>query len=340
MTVPDDLSLASLPTTLETKLIFIDVCIFRNAGFNVQTSAFEQIRKLCNRRELFLYTTTITNREIGAQIKAFCDETFNNLNTFRKRTVKLHLFQRNFQKKISRVTASHIANETQKTVDRFLKSAKTTALPIPRDSVDRVFSKYFERQKPFGVGKKKSEFPDAFTIEALLALKKKLYVISADEDFDGLDPLLIRAKSLDEFLNLYNSHLSNIPQFIRDLVRKHQSAVVKWALEEFAKIPITRQGGEPVGGADVSLQDITDINVLSLRRNRAEVSLEILFHVSGGETDLGHWGAEVDAAFEEDVTALANIEITFDISDKDKFNVRKALMKSPSEITVDNEFEF
>ena len=75
------------------------------------------------------------------------------------------------------------SNETLKCqLSAFLNEVSATVLPTSEVSIEAVFDKYFGKRPPFGGGKKKTEFPDAFTIEAIEAWCKendeRIYVVS------------------------------------------------------------------------------------------------------------------------------------------------------------------
>ena len=71
--------------------------------------------------------------------------------------------------------------------DKFLERANVTILHTDGVRPSSVFQEYFSVEPPFSHGKKEKEFPDAFAIETLLQLSeqrgKKVYVVSADDDF-------------------------------------------------------------------------------------------------------------------------------------------------------------
>ena len=69
---------------------------------------------------------------------------------------------------------------------------KSHAFIIPTtycDNVGEVFDKYFSKKKPFGIEKKKDEFPDAFIIQSLEkyckknSLNQKIKVLTTDRDY-------------------------------------------------------------------------------------------------------------------------------------------------------------
>lgn len=66
----------------------------------------------------------------------------------------------------------------------FLRSARVTEIPLTGKDAEFVFEAYFGRRAPFGTGKKKSEFPDAFIVASLDGWcadnKEQMYVVTGD----------------------------------------------------------------------------------------------------------------------------------------------------------------
>ena len=104
-----------------------------------------------------------------------------------------------------------------------------------------MFDKYFQSKPPFGGANKKSEFPDAFVLEAVTKVSNDrghtLYVISSDGDMkkyaDTLDSL-IHLKRVDDFLDLVvrkEDELKEPVRFADGVFEKLESALVERARE-------------------------------------------------------------------------------------------------------------
>lgn len=75
------------------------------------------------------------------------------------------------------------------------------------DNVGEVFDKYFSKKKPFGVEKKKDEFPDAFIIQSLEnyckknSLKQKIMVLTTDRDYIDSSPYLTIVRDYEKYIS-------------------------------------------------------------------------------------------------------------------------------------------
>jgi hypothetical protein len=226
---------------LKGKRVFIDTQVFRKARFAVTGPAFVKLCQLCKAEEIMLVTTDITRREIDAQIDETALEFRSALGKAGAITVALG--QPDFL--ISGIPATKITEvEVYKAfkdlVDTFFKESAAEVLEVPKTALPTVFNLFFEKKPPFGFGKKKAEFPDAFVLEALKQKagnnKEVLYAISEDPDFaDACKecPRLEVLPSLPHFLDRYNAHAEAEGQVRATL--KGNSARVDETLKDILK---------------------------------------------------------------------------------------------------------
>ncbi|TGC14792.1 hypothetical protein CRU79_15220 [Escherichia sp. E4385] len=109
----------------------------------------------------------------------------------------------------------------------FLSDSDSTILELESVSVDKIMNMYFNCLPPFQEGKKKHEFPDAFTLLAIenhLPEGECIYVVSEDSDlieFCKVTPQFIAVDSLSKILDIYNSHDQERASFIKQYVAEH-----------------------------------------------------------------------------------------------------------------------
>ncbi len=114
----------------------------------------------------------------------------------------------------------HLQFKTQ--LNSFLEENLIEIIDSKISSVNDVFKDYFETNAPFKDGKKKNEFPDAFTYSTIKKWtelnSKKVYFISNDTDFDQMT-----VESID-----CSNNLSSILDIIsREIDEKHTVFVEK-----------------------------------------------------------------------------------------------------------------
>ncbi|WP_428892845.1 PIN domain-containing protein [Facklamia sp. P9177] len=108
----------------------------------------------------------------------------------------------------NKLDTEEVVQEALNQFHNYLNEAEVTYLDLDSIELKTILNDYFNNRKPFGTGKKKHEFPDAFNISMLKSLRKKeyqpIYVISGDKDFEDIKGIYLY-KSIDELLNLINT---------------------------------------------------------------------------------------------------------------------------------------
>ena len=148
---------------LETRHIFIDTSIFVGANFHYDSSTFKQLITLASEKYLYIYLTPITINEAKANIQERVQDAHRAIQKCKKEAMVLrHLPDDTFKVLFTDFDVKTVAEALIKQFERFISDTRATTIPINSTSVDQVFERYFLSSPPFGAGKKKSEFPDAF----------------------------------------------------------------------------------------------------------------------------------------------------------------------------------
>ena len=104
-----------------------------------------------------------------------------------------------------------------------------------------VFAAYFGQKPPFGRGKKKSEFPDAFAVAALGAWCSKesseLYIVSGDADMRGACNENGPLHSMPRLVNFLDALASDLQEettaFVRARIIQFKSEIIKLITKDF-----------------------------------------------------------------------------------------------------------
>ena len=200
-----------MPKLLKGRKAFLDTSVFEDASFDVSSPSFTEFSQLCREKKLSLLTTDITRREITARI-ARRAEAANDALTLVSQTVStLHGPDAAIVNSLtSKLSARTFADAWSHAVDAFFDKCHAKILAVPESALAKVMVRYFERKPPFS-GPKKEEFPDAFVLEALDAVRRpiteSIYVVSLDNDFAKAceeRSRLAYCKSLSELVQLFN----------------------------------------------------------------------------------------------------------------------------------------
>ena len=217
---------------LKGKQVFVDTTEFSDAHFNVRNPSFNEFRKLCEEGQLAFLTTDITKREIKAGIKSVADKARQRIADAAD---AIHSLQEPevpaMTTFVAKLEQGVFSDAWSKALDEFFEKCSAVTLPIPPTAIPPVLDRYFERRPPFGGKNKKSEFPDAFVLQALQAAIRPngdcLYIISNDADFEEAckgHPKLIHLKSLSRLLNRVHEHDAAVKQ-VRKTIQENRKDI-------------------------------------------------------------------------------------------------------------------
>lgn len=190
--------------------IFIDTSVFQQERFFKETGRVSKLFKLAKDGYIRILLPIITEKEW--------------LKHFREQA-ELNLKSREIERKLELLGHNEPASKFLKQYNTLLDSfdvpreiEKIFKMNISHDGVIKidysffvdttagVFDKYFKQEKPFGVGGKVKEFPDAFVLAALEKYAKenkleRIVIFSSDKDMlGGCCPLLVD-QPINEYLN-------------------------------------------------------------------------------------------------------------------------------------------
>jgi len=364
------------------RLVALDTQVFDSYNFNYKSKVFRNLVKLAQQEKIRLLLTSVTLHEIRAHItegavltsKAI-EQAVNDLNKKRfkpqgdTKRVKISAnsdLLNEFKKKVQELAPNfeQINQELLDQLEDFLQETDFKIIEVDRVSVVDIFENYFSGTPPFGEGKKKYEFPDAF---ALLALQKEaedrnriIYVVSGDSDWEKfcsssenlsligkLDELLetiIRetdSDEVDECYKLYSDKEDEIKGYIQnnfsDLnfsIDLSGTSLIEWGSEEI-EVEVNS-----VDIIDSSLVNIDDSDaeqpsvVFELEAEvhyDAKVSYESLEYAIYDREDDMYYGVEkIDTVFTQSLKL--NVEVTLTLSRDKAYSLCDADIE---DITID-----
>ncbi len=205
---------------LESRKVFIDTQSFIKMGLNIHHPALERLRKLASERLIQYYITTVVEREVRSHIDVAITEALTAVKNFQR---KARLLQRLEEPEIVPLfvdlESDDIKAKAQSVFSAFLDGCDSTCVDANGVAAEDIISSYFDRSPPFGDGKKKSEFPDAFSLNSLLSAvgDEKIYIISEDGDhksFCEIHDQFLQLDTLDQFLDIYSRHESALADLV------------------------------------------------------------------------------------------------------------------------------
>ena len=232
-------------------------------------------------------------------------------------------------------------------------------LPTSEVSIDAVFDQYFGRRPPFGEGKKKSEFPDAFAIGAIEAWCKendeRMYIVSTDGDLKEYckkSDCLIALNQLAEFISVIESHDDDLARSVSALLNKNQDAIKEAITESFSNQSfwIEDQDGD-VNEVRVKELEISEMMILEVTQDSAFflVDVETTFSADVTYDDLETYDREgkvliplrtIDKIVDRDVKYVAALRIWHDVKNSEYFIVKRVELQSDQASGFDSHVDF
>ncbi|AUZ61840.1 hypothetical protein PRJ_5282 [Pseudomonas sp. XWY-1] len=217
---------------LQTRNVFIDTEFFVKAGLDFSSKTIDAFRDVCGEGELNHITSTIVVREVKRKISEHINEAINGVKAFRRKArILTNSDNEVIQNLFKPFDNTEIENHAIQVFDNFLDDSNTRVVDLTNVNGNEVVDMYFDQVAPFQEGKKKSEFPDAFTMLAVrgaLRGREEIYVVSEDKDliaFCEENPRFLHIESLSKLLDLYNTHDVERSAFIKSYIGDHEEEI-------------------------------------------------------------------------------------------------------------------
>ena len=329
---------------LQTRNVFIDTEFFVKAGLDFSSRTLESFKDICSSGELAHITSTIVVREVNGKISDHIQEALNSVNTFRRKAkILTHSSNIVITGLFAELNQNEINDQGLKVFSDFLEDSNTKILNLSQINPDEIVEMYFERKAPFQDGKKKNEFPDAFTMLALknhLSEDEEIYVISEDKDliaFCAANPRFIAIESLSKLLDLYYAHDAERSNFIKEFITSHKDIIKEKIKENIEETEAYNSSSWEDAEVDsLSVTDISDFDpsIIHIDDDSCQISFEVeakyMVSVTGPDYNNGIYDREdgriytFDSSTREESGKL-NLTVELELSyiiENDKFNIQ------------------
>lgn len=266
---------------LKTRNVFLDTEVFEAFNFDFQSTAFQELSRLARVDFVSIFLTTITIGEIRTHMAEKVRQATNILKAFRNREGRILQKVSKYSQLFQKPDRQECISEVLAGLNEFLDDAQVTVIDTTPVDAEAVFGDYFALRKPFGEGRNKSEFPDAFAQHALMKWCEKngskMYVISANQDWQGVTDRLIPLTKLEEFIDAaVKDHAEHLPEVVLSLLRRHKDKVLRAIGDEFSTATFYTDDVEgDVDGIGIHNIDIGKALILEITNASAKISLEV-----------------------------------------------------------------
>lgn len=262
------------------KAAFLDTNVFAGQQYNFSSAVFTSFVPVAKKAELKILLPDPTSREIERQIKERSADALKALDDARRKAPFLVKWK-HFPSKQSSWAQREVAQVAQAEWTEFLEQFQVEKLGYDGVSIPKVMSWYDSARAPFGEGKKRKEFPDAFAIE-IVSIYAELHgicvaVISEDTDLKKACehyPSLLYFQSLaqlTELLLVGEEKLEELRGILSGNLEKLEDAIYSQA-NEFS-VHIYDEGFEEEESV-IGSPYITETTIVGLGNNECTIVFE------------------------------------------------------------------
>lgn len=169
---------------MDRDIVFVDTSVYVAENFFSPNSRINSLVGLAEKGIISLISTEITENEVLRHFKEETSLAWNNI----KNSHRVFACFDDTRKFLRKNTKKEFWEKCEDIFKKFKEKSKIYTIGYDYcDDVKSVFIRYFNAEKPFNEGKKKYEFPDAFTLQMLERYctrnsLKQIIILSNDKD--------------------------------------------------------------------------------------------------------------------------------------------------------------
>lgn len=322
--------------------VFLDTQVIVSANFDYRSRTFRTLALLAAYKKVTVLLSDVTVAEVKSNIREEVQKAhaaFQSLQSSKTRIV------RNINGPLNDAVRTEF--DVNGMVDaltgqfvNYLKEVKAVIIPYESGSIREVFESYFAKRAPFAAEKKKSEFPDAFTLSAIKGWqqthKVRVNIVSADPDFrsycKGDDEFRLFEK-LEEFLDyLYKTENEPYYSFVNELVDEHSGDIEESIENEFYEVAfnLDEEQGE-VHSVDAEYVGIIDKYSVQVDKESAVIRLSASVRYSAEvswmwEPAPGYPRERIDDTIEGETDVTVEVRVRFRLGDRGAFSIDYVLI--------------
>ncbi len=330
--------------------VFIDTSVFISSNFNLDSKAFSSLRSLCNSGHVTIILSDITIEEIKANLLKSITKAKSTIKKASSEAMVLkNLDTDNYKFLFNKFNKEDIFQILQAQITTFIQKCNVKIIKATEISPKDIFHNYFQCKPPFGEGKKKSEFPDAFVIAAMCEWcetnNEKMYIVSEDPDFqkaivkkDRLEYFPSLSRLIETILADENIWIS----IIHDQMKCHREMIFDSIADQVKEYEMLVEDADSDAEAfveDVSIIDLSDESVIQISGNMATIEANVLAHLNidvncydpdswykDSEDKTIHYWDKIEDIFERKMDFEVEFDIQFDKDAIDEFKITRVVV--------------
>lgn len=352
---------------LRSRNIFLDTQVFCQKNFNFNDPEFQSLMHFSAKSSIKIYITDIVHLEIVEKIRESISDAYKKLNMRDTQSLKSIPLYTRFLNVYSEDKARHFLEDK---FSEFIKCSDVEIIHSGNVNVLNIYRKYVEKKPPFHQDKskknRKGEFPDSFSLEAILnwciVNREKAYLISGDSDwseFSKSSPFyhpdcLHHAGSLSEVLDAVNRNESDLrdtvifaDKIVSDNLSKIYEAILK-SLKRDINFKLKNENYSYIEISEFGVIDlnISDDEIIFTNKDEAKYNFETLVNVIVNyNTSLDHMIGNSptiasETTYKKHVLKLGcNVHMCYPNGIPGEFNIKSVVVPAVKEIDFDKGVE-
>tara|TARA_B100000780_G_scaffold274229_1_gene238945 strand:- start:2229 stop:3269 length:1041 start_codon:yes stop_codon:yes gene_type:complete len=272
-------------------IIFIDTSIFESNNF-LESKRIREVYKLAERGDIKIVLPELTYDEIINRISKNIIEASQKFKKYRNDTRALRNVE-SLTEKFEQFDNEKVQKEFVEKLDAQFAKSNIEIVDYPTLNIKDIFRSYFDKIFPFGLGAKKSEFPDAFALKSieLWADENKVKVIAFSKDNDMLNYNSTHLEIIEDFdlwlsdkikeieSKYHQKRLNEIEDFVKNKSDGIQKEVANWVNDQLDDYSKYYEYSNYLEVHDLSIvdikTDIEDYNITNVSEDYISVELKM-----------------------------------------------------------------
>ncbi len=289
----------SLPTA-----IFIDTSIFDEQNYNFSSASMSAFLEVIEDKSIILLLPDPTRREIERHIEERSEEVIKILENAKRRAPFLMKWEKWPFKRRDDSVVFHLRKIANDELNEFIGHFKVEELGYEGVSLQEIMCWYDRKWAPFGIGKKRKEFPDAIALAALVSYARKnrtsIAVVSKDKDFEKACcryTELLCFSSISALTELILSVDKRVEE-VKKVIEDDPILIVKKIKEDFPDRSFYHEDDYEADVEDIEVDDVTinDIRVIHIGENEVAIAFEAKVDYSAHVRMDDHSSASIDSS--------------------------------------------
>lgn len=267
--------------------VFLDTNVFTGQAYNFDSTALKTFVAAAKPHGITLVLPDPTEREVKRQIRERANEALAALNEARRKAPFLAKWEHFPKRNVPAVVDLTVSRIALAEWEQFLGQFTLKRLDYKTISVDEVMNWYDNMKAPFGAGKKRKEFPDAFAVAILdrfvFTNSCAVAVVSEDQDIKlacDLRPSLLHFHNLPRLTELLVAGPDKVTA-LREAILSEQKLLIEALRDEASNLTYYHVSrAYEINESNLEGVSFNDLRIVGLGHGEATLAFEALIETS------------------------------------------------------------